>query len=148
MSAMSPLRMLALPGRTRTELTWQVTSDRDLYPIRDELLRHLSSVHGDDPTIVGTAEAIGLVMTELTGNALRHGRPPVSVRLLSDGNRYILDVSDHAVDRLPTEQPPRQRLQAGGRGLHIALSVAQEVCWHVDGDTKHVWATFPIRGDE
>jgi serine/threonine-protein kinase RsbW len=144
MCAMSPLRMLALPAHTRTELTWQLTSDKDLRLIRDGLLRHFASVLADDRL----AETMGLVVTELAGNAIRHGTPPVLVRLLSDTDCYILDVSDHAIDRVPQQpQPQPTGMQAGGRGLRIALSVAQQVCWHVDGDLKHVWATFPVQRD-
>jgi serine/threonine-protein kinase RsbW len=141
---MSPLRMSALPARTRTELTWQLANDKDLHRVRRGLLQHFTSAHGQDPPAVAAAERIGLVMTELAGNALRHGKPPVLVRLLSDDGCYILDVVDCAPDRLPAQPEQRQNLGAGGRGLRIALSVAQEVCWHVDGDSKHVWASFPL----
>ena len=142
MCAMSPLRMLALPAHTRVELTWQLASDKDLRLVREELLRYFAS-DGEGSIAVSAAETVGLVMTELAGNALRHGTPPVLIRLLSGEGGFILDVSDHATDRIPRQPLPQQNVQAGGRGLRIALSMAQDVCWHVEGDTKHVWATFP-----
>ncbi|BEL06717.1 hypothetical protein Q0Z83_049080 [Actinoplanes sichuanensis] len=147
MSAMSPLRMLALPAHTRTEVIWRLESDKGLRSIREDLLHHLASTRGEDPAAITTAQTIGLVMTELAGNALRHGKPPVLVRLLSDDDCHLLlDVSDRAIDRIPRQPGPQQSLSAGGRGLRIALSVAQAVCWYVDGDVKHVWATFPRQG--
>ena len=90
------------------------------------------------------AERIGLVMTELAGNALRHGAPPIRVRLLADDDCYILDVSDHAINKTPEPTEPSTDIRTGGRGLRIALAMAQQVCWHVDGEAKHVWATFPL----
>lgn len=143
---MSFLRMLALPAHTRTELTWELADSTGLHAVREELLHRFASVHGGDPAAVTTAQITGLVMTELAGNALRHGRPPVLVRLLSDDDCHIIDVSDHAIDRVPRQPEPRQSLQAGGRGLRIALSLARVVCWYVDGDVKHVWAAFPAPG--
>ncbi|GAA0587446.1 hypothetical protein GCM10010172_85710 [Paractinoplanes ferrugineus] len=142
---MSPLRMLAPPAHTRVLLTWELTSDTDLRVVRDGILRYLVSVSPgpEDPSAgPAVAEAICLVMTELAGNALRHGSPPVVVRLLSDEACYLLDVSDHDVDGVPRQPEPHPDFRAGGRGLRIALSMAEQVCWHVDGDAKHVWATF------
>ncbi|GAA1630327.1 ATP-binding protein [Actinoplanes couchii] len=139
---MSPLRMFALPAHTRAELTWQLADDKDLFKVREGILGYFASAHGKDPASVVTAETMGLVMTELAGNALRHGKPPVTVRLLRDDDCYILDVSDHATERIPRQPGPQRGLQTGGRGLRIALAMAEDVCWYVDGDLKHVWAAF------
>ncbi|WP_305787904.1 ATP-binding protein [Symbioplanes lichenis] len=128
--------MLAPPGHPRELLAWDLASDHDLRLIRDGLLRHFGSSRDQ-------AEIMGLVMTELAGNALRHGLPPIRVRLLQADDCYILDVSDRAPRDVPMAPEPQPDIRAGGRGLRIALSLAKEVCWHVDGDTKHVWAAFP-----
>jgi len=54
-------------------------------------------------------------------------------------------VSDHAPQRHPepVAGPPQLAL-AGGRGLHIARSLAQQLCWYKTETTKHVWAAFPV----
>jgi len=141
---MSSLRLLALPVSTRLLLTWQLTSDQDLRRIRAGVERFFAAQPGavehED-----LAQRIGLVATELAGNALRHGLPPITVRLLCDEDCYILDVSDKNLDQTPEPTVVLGRTRAGGRGLHIASSLAQEVCWYTNGDTKHVWASFPLR---
>src|SRR3954464_8075213 len=53
-------------------------------------------------------EKLPLVFEELVSNALRHGRPPVTVSLTTSDRTWLLEVSDAAGDRPPAA--------AGGRG--------------------------------
>ncbi|MCY1136465.1 ATP-binding protein [Actinoplanes sp. Pm04-4] len=135
---MEPLRMVGPPARTSVLLTWSVESDTDLGRIREGIRQHFAAASEDR-----TAEHLGLVATELAGNALRHGLPPVVVRLLSDDDCYVVDVSDRAVQEPPIAAQARPGLHAGGRGLAICLALAERVGWHTTGSAKHVWAAFP-----
>jgi serine/threonine-protein kinase RsbW len=138
---MEPLRMLSPPARTSVLLTWSVESDTDLGRIREGIRRYFAA--GTADAADRAAEHLGLVATELAGNALRHGLPPVVVRLLSDDDCYLIDVSDRNVDEVPVTAQEGPGLHAGGRGLAICLVVAERVGWHAAGGAKHVWASFP-----
>ena len=137
---MSSLRLLAPPAHTWQLLSWKPTSGDDLRRVRAELRDFFAENHlGDD-----VAQRIALVATELAGNALRHGVPPVVVRLLRDDDCYFLDVSDHDPEHAPQPASGMRNSHAGGRGLLIARSLADQLCWHRDELTKHVWASFPL----
>ncbi len=43
-----------------------------------------------------------LALEELASNGLRHGRPPVRVRVVPTSDGWLLDVTDAGVDREPT----------------------------------------------
>ncbi|GAB2626689.1 hypothetical protein GCM10027087_81960 [Paractinoplanes abujensis] len=134
--------MLSPAEATSTLLTWNIESDGDLRRIREDIRRFFAERTpglADDRV----AQHMGLVATELAGNALRHGLPPATARLLSSDGHYILDVSDGAVGEMPRPDPAPQNIHAGGRGLPICLAVAEQVCWYTTGTAKHVWASFP-----
>lgn len=134
--------MLSPPAPISALSIWNVESDTDLAKVR-EAIAELVAAQPADAVADETAQSMGLVATELAGNALRHGRPPVVVRLLGDDDCYILDVSDHGVHDHPRPVTDRQDFVAGGRGLLICLAVAEQVCWYVTATTKHIWAAFP-----
>src|SRR4051794_39576707 len=93
-----------LPPDTITDLVveWERTprTPADLVGIRRELrvtVRHRPWPTADD----GDLERLLLIVEELASNGLRHGRPPVRVRLAADATGWLLDVSDAAADRPP-----------------------------------------------
>jgi serine/threonine-protein kinase RsbW len=88
-------------------------------------------------------EKVVLVATELATNALRHGLPPTTVRLGRFDNHFVLDVEDHSPDEVP-EYAEGRALGGGGLGLRMARQFSLEIGWYVLGDTKHVWAEFPV----
>ena len=142
---MSSLRLLALPAHAGLLLSWELTSDQELRRIRADLHRFLAAnQHENQAEYDEIARSIGLVATELAGNALRHGLPPITVRLLSDDDCYILDVSDHDPHHVPEPGSALQQTRAGGRGLNIARSLAWQLCWYTSQDVKHVWASFRV----
>jgi serine/threonine-protein kinase RsbW len=88
------------------------------------------------------SEKLTLVATELATNAIKHGRPPSEVRLLHTGDQFILDVADHDLSSVPQLAHTRP-LDAGGRGLFLALAMSLQVGWYATERTKHIWAAFP-----
>ncbi|WP_205669176.1 sensor histidine kinase [Amycolatopsis suaedae] len=85
---------------------------------------------------------LDVVMANLVGNAVRHGAPPVSVRLWADGEWIVLEVTDsgpgldtavlpHVFDRFYKADTARGRSEGSGLGLAIAWENAR---LHRDGD--------------
>ncbi|MFI8822703.1 ATP-binding protein [Streptomyces sp. NPDC053431] len=105
--------------------------------------RTLLSRHWTDPAQVVTDLTDGIrvridprrfdvVVANLVGNALRHGRPPVTVRVYADGDRCVTEVADrgpgipddvlpHVFDRFYKADAARTRSAGSGLGLAITL---------------------------
>ena len=131
------------PPPQATELEqWVLDSPEDLRglraSLRDALNRH-GLVQGEDLDEV--PHLVVLVATELASNALRHGRPPTIVTLLTTDDRFLLDVADHDVSTVP-ELTDISPTDSGGRGLFLAQSVSLDVGWYATGKTKNIWASF------
>ncbi|MGY1640322.1 ATP-binding protein [Geodermatophilus sp. SYSU D00703] len=85
-----------------------------------------------------------LVFEELVSNALRHGRPPVTVSVTADDRSWLLQVSDAAGDRPPAavDRDPGR----GGLGLGLVAEMSVNHGWRVDVDGgKTVWARVAFR---
>jgi len=68
-----------------------VSGDIDLHQVRQEMRALLACYAVRPETIYGFVFAV----SEVTTNALRHGRPPVHVRVWSGSDRSVCTVSDH-----------------------------------------------------
>ncbi|AGL13667.1 ATP-binding protein [Actinoplanes sp. N902-109] len=130
-----------------TELRrWTLDSPAELKTLRASLHKALTGEvlpHGTPLDEV--PEKVVLVATELATNALRHGLPPTTVRLGRNGDRFVLDVADHAPNAVPKYSPGRE-IGKGGLGLQLARQFALEIGWYAESDVKHVWAEFPVPG--
>ena len=110
---------------------WQLDSLDELSILRTSLHQELTGRPlAPDGAMAEVSEKIVLVASELATNALRHGRPPTTVQLLTDGEEYIVDVIDQDTSRAPVVAAPRLPGD-GGFGLVLAQRLALDVGWFV-----------------
>ena len=84
-----------------------------------------------------------LIASELAANAVRHGEPPVLLRLAYLGDRIRITVSNHG------DSPDPRIIEAAGdaghgRGLAMVEQLATRVGWDRDGDRLDVWAEVEV----
>jgi serine phosphatase RsbU (regulator of sigma subunit) len=89
-----------------------------------------------------TIDAVVLVLSELTSNAVRHGRPPLSVRLRVLGSRAVVEVADGG-GRLPRRRPAAPDDEAG-RGLDLVSLLAVRHGTRPVAEGKVVWAEIDL----
>jgi Histidine kinase-like ATPase domain len=101
--------------------------------------------------VAGLAGDVGVVMSELLTNALRHGvpaapessHPPIRLGLLHPGSCVLCAVADPST-RVPVLKEP-DYLAESGRGLHVVAALSQRWGWTAPGSAgKVVWATFAL----
>jgi anti-sigma regulatory factor (Ser/Thr protein kinase) len=127
--------LLALPVPAEplesTEPLVRADSVRDLRRLRRDLAAQAASAHlpeGSEPAL----EDFLLAVDEMTTNALRHGRPPVDLRLWAGERRLVCTITDHGAglqDPFIGYGPAHGAdLSLGGMGLWLA----RQLCDHVD----------------
>ena len=106
-------------------------SVRDLRGLRRDLAARAADASlpaGSEPAL----EDFLLAVDEMTTNALRHGRPPVDLRLWADEKRLVCTVTDRGAglqDPFIGYGPAHgEDLSLGGMGLWLA----RQLCDHVD----------------
>jgi anti-sigma regulatory factor (Ser/Thr protein kinase) len=114
-----------------TEPLVRADSVRDLRGLRRALAARAADASlpaGSEPAL----EDFLLAVDEMTTNALRHGRPPVDLRLWADGKRLVCTVTDRGAglrDPFIGYGPAHgDDLSLGGMGLWLA----RQLCDHVD----------------
>ncbi|MET8161961.1 HAMP domain-containing sensor histidine kinase [Sphaerisporangium sp. NPDC005289] len=97
------------------------------------------SVHSELPSGVSARldpRRVDVILANLVGNALRHGEPPVSLRLSADAHWIAVEVRDHGpgleeavlphvFDRFYKASAARARSEGSGLGLAIARENAR-----------------------
>lgn len=72
----------------------------------------------------GFLDLVLLLTNELVTNAVVHGRTPVELRLVDDGDQIKIEISDGNPDPLPGEAGGPPATQQSGRGLLIVDNLA------------------------
>lgn len=83
-----------------------------------------------------------LVVSELVGNAVRHGRPPVAMLLRRSGSGVRVEVHDEdAAAPTPAGGLPDEAAESGRGAFLVDAVSAQTGVEQIPGDGKVVWAT-------
>ena len=115
----------------------------DFIGLRHAVAAELATV--DAPRDV--VEDFLLAVDEMTSNALRHGKPPVGLRLWVGGDRIVCSIDDHGpglADPFAGYGPAHgEDLSRGGMGLWLA----RQLCDHVDltGDDEGSRVRLTVR---
>ncbi|MEW2398818.1 SpoIIE family protein phosphatase [Streptomyces sp. NPDC046862] len=88
------------------------------------------------------AFTVELVVSELVTNAIRHGAPPIQLRLIHDDSTLICEVSDCS-----GTAPHLRRAKTfdeGGRGLLLVAQLTQRWGSRHTGEGKTIWAELSL----
>jgi signal transduction histidine kinase len=118
-------------GELKVELPPDLTAAREARAATKRVLPRWRLAALLDPVL--------LVVSELVGNAVRHGRPPVDLRLRKAGQGVRVAVHDD--DSAPPTAVEATRDAESGRGLLLVDALASESgVEQIEGDGKVVWA--------
>ncbi|MCW2677638.1 MAG: putative anti-sigma regulatory factor, serine/threonine protein kinase [Modestobacter sp.] len=127
-----------------TEPLVQVEAVRDLRGLRRQLAARVAGAllaPGSETAL----EDFLLAVDEMTTNALRHGRPPVSLRLWAGADRLVCTITDRGAgfeDPFIGYGPAHgEDLSLGGMGLWLARQLCDHVDITPDGTGVHVRLT-------
>ena len=79
------------------------------------------------------------VVTELVGNAIQYGEPPIQLRVERTVKGFRIDVADAGAHR------PRRGPRAGGSGWGLRIVDAIADSWGVADDASRVWCLLRAR---
>ncbi|MFB8265933.1 SpoIIE family protein phosphatase [Streptomyces sp. NPDC055955] len=122
--------------------TWDVASD----PAEVAKVRALVREKLEDWGLHEATFVLELVVSELVTNAIRHGRPPVSLRLLRDVDRTLIcEISDgrHTSPHLRNAGEEDE----GGRGLFLVAQLTTMWGTRYDRQGKTIWAEIGLGQD-
>ncbi|MFF3463919.1 SpoIIE family protein phosphatase [Streptomyces sp. NPDC002619] len=128
-------RIKALPADQ--VLTLALPADPEAAPIARAAARHQLEAWGVDEEAAFTNE---LIVSELVGNAVRYGAPPLQLRLIFD-RMLTSEVSDSATS-VPQVKHART-IDETGRGLFIIATLADQWGARYGDQGKTVWAQQP-----
>ena len=89
----------------------------------------------------GIHEAIDLTLavSELVTNAVRHGKPPIRLRVDCDARRVRVEVHDHGGGRPAIRRAQKTGPASGGWGLQFVDRLADRWGTYTTGDLTVVW---------
>jgi anti-sigma regulatory factor (Ser/Thr protein kinase) len=131
---------LLLSHNAGVELVEKLDSDaREVSRVRRAVTTALTSsgVRDDERDVVE------LLVSELVTNAIRHGRPPLTVRAEHTSGSVTVCVED-ASNAIPVPVDNAPWDASGGRGLHLVEALADR--WGVtpNGQGKRVWFRLQV----
>jgi anti-sigma regulatory factor (Ser/Thr protein kinase) len=128
-------RRVRLRHNAGVELVEQLDSDaREVSRVRHAVTTALTSLGVSDDE----RDVVALLVSELVTNAIRHGRPPLTVRAKHTDGSVTVGVED-ASSTVPVPVKDTSWDANGGRGLHLVEALADG--WGVtrNGNGKRVW---------
>jgi anti-sigma regulatory factor (Ser/Thr protein kinase) len=129
----------AAPTEVQVDLPQDLTAPREARAATKRVLPRWALGALVDPVL--------LVVSELVGNAVRHGRPPVGMRLRKAGRGVRVDVHDEGASAPMANEASSEA--ESGRGLFLVDAVAAESgVEHIEGDGKVVWARVDPEAEE
>jgi anti-sigma regulatory factor (Ser/Thr protein kinase) len=102
-----------------------ITAEDDLHELR-AFITERARRHGQSD---GTLSNLLVALTEIATNALRHGAPPVALRVWTEQADLVCEIADHGIwnrDTLTGHLPPKSAT-AGGFGLWAARMLVDVV---------------------
>jgi anti-sigma regulatory factor (Ser/Thr protein kinase) len=118
-------------------LTLALPADPEAAPIARAAARRQLEAWGMDEETAFTTE---LIVSELVGNAVRYGAPPLQLRLVLE-RMLTCEVSDTAASAPQVKHA--RTIDETGRGLFIIASVAEQWGTRYQAQGKTVWAEQP-----
>ncbi|WP_405785243.1 SpoIIE family protein phosphatase [Streptomyces sp. NBC_01378] len=118
-------------------LTLALPAGPEAAPIARAAARHQLDVWGVDEETAFTTE---LIVSELVGNAVRYGTPPLQLRLIFE-RMLTCEVSDTAASAPQVKHA--RTIDETGRGLFIIASLADQWGTRYQAQGKTVWAEQP-----
>lgn len=118
-------------------LTRALPADPEAAPIARAAARRQLETWGMDEETAFTTE---LIVSELVGNAVRYGTPPLRLRLILE-RMLTCEVSDTATSAPQVKHA--RTIDETGRGLFIIASVADQWGTRYQAQGKTVWAEQP-----
>ena len=115
-----PLQMAPQLGRVRSAIE-QLARLRYAHP----------SLDIPEPSLLGVMERLSLVVSELGGNALRHGQAPITVSLNRVRRGWLVSVADGAPSQAPV-MGPQESVDGHRHGLEVVALVSSGVGWYSD----------------
>jgi len=105
------------------------------------------SVSGESAIVPGNPALLRRLLRNLVENALRHGKPPVSISVTREDGRAALRVRDQGPGIAATEtetvfEPFRRARQASSTGTGLGLSLVRKIARHHGGDA-HIEKNTP-----
>ncbi|MFD9520482.1 SpoIIE family protein phosphatase [Streptomyces sp. NPDC059979] len=120
-------------------LTCDLPAELEAAPIARSAVRRQLDVWGVDDETAYTAE---LIVSELVGNAVRYGAPPLRLRLIHE-RMLTCEVSDAATSSPHVKHA--RTVDETGRGLFIIASLAEQWGTRYRTQGKSVWAELPTK---